>query len=805
MRIDEVATDVRLAFRSFRKAPGFTLASVLVLGLGLGAVTLMFSTLDSVALRPLPFDDPEELVWVWATSDQASRNSISHDNYADYRAQVDAFDDLAAFLVFRPAAVLTQNGDPERVVSNYVTPNLFPMLGVEPVAGRGFVDADGLPGADPVVVLSHGLWLRRFGASTSAVGTALTLDGTPVEVVGVMPQGFDYPGGVDLWLPSREHEGYAQGRGNNNFFAVGRLRDGVDLRQAQAQANVVARQLQEAYPESNEGWGVTLVPLHERYFAGARQALAMLLGIVTVVLLIACANVASLAMARSTTRRGEIAVRLSLGASRTRVVRQLLTEHMVVALSGGALGLGIAAAGVRALKAFGPATLPRLDTVAFDGRALAFALVAAALTGLVFGTVPALRGTALTLADCLKAGGRSPGLGRTGGRATLVVAQVALSLMLMMASGLFLRSFIRLQAVDMGFDVERLLLAEIQIPATNSSTGEEVQHEWDEIQASLAALPGVRAVGAIDQLPLRSGGTWSGVYAQGREPERTSDYLSAQRRFVSEGYVEALGLPLVGGRTFETTDDRGSSMVTVVSQSLVEELWPGEDAVGRFLILPSDPDIPLEIVGIVGDLSDQGPGVGVRPTFYLAMRQGLGNLGTLRVVMRTASDPMTTAASLRDAIWTVDSDIPVSGVETMEDRVADRVSQPRFRASLVALFALTALILAVLGLYAVLAFYVRQRTHEIAVRVAVGAGRFSVMGLVLRKGLSLVGLGVAVGLAGSLAAGELLRGFLFGVAPRDPVTLSVVTATMLLVALPASLIPALKAVRVAPVEALNTE
>ena len=379
---------------------------------------------------------------MWATSQQQPRNSISHDNYADYRARVDAFDDVAAFLVFRPAAVLTGRGEPERVATNFVTANLFPLLGVQPVVGRGFAGSDGLAGADPVVVLSHALWQRRFGGDVTAVGSALTIDGAPAEVVGVMPEGFDYPGSVDLWLPSQAHQGYAQGRGNNNFFAVGRLRDGVDIAQAQAQVDVVARQLQEAYPEDNEGWSVFLVPLHERYFAGVRQALVLLLGIVSVVLLIACANVASLALSRSATRRSEVAVRLSLGASRPRVVRQLLTEHVAVALTGGALGLAFAAVGIRLLKAFGPATLPRLDTLALDGRALIFAMALATFTGLVFGTVPALRGSALKLAEVLKAGGgRSGGVGRSGGRATLVVAQVALSLMLMSASGLLVRSF----------------------------------------------------------------------------------------------------------------------------------------------------------------------------------------------------------------------------------------------------------------------------------------------------------------------------------------------------------------------------
>ncbi len=805
LAMHDLGSDVRLAFRSFVKAPGFTLASVLVLALGLGAVTFMFGTLDGVALRPLPFPDPDRLVWMWSSSEQYPRNSISLENYVDYRDQVEAFESLAAFLTFRPPVVLTGDGEPERVVSNYVTANLFPTLGVPPALGRGIAEADGLPGASDVVVLGHDLWARRFGSQPSAVGASLSIDGVPYEVVGVMPPGFDYPGDVDLWLPARVDRGYAQGRGNNNFLVVGRLRGGATLEQAQAQADVVARQLEAAYPDSNLGWGVLLVSLHEYHFAGVRQALIVLLALVTLVLLIACANVASLALARATTRAREVAIRISMGAPRARVVRQLLTEHMVVAFAGGAAGLAFAHLGIRALKAWGPADLPRLDTVGLDLRALVFALGAALLAGLVFGTLPAIRGTSVALSETLKAGSRSVGGGGTRGRSVLVVAQVALSLMLMVGSGLLLRSFLELQDVDLGFDADNLLLAEIQVPPGAYPDRVEAQQVWDEIHAGLAELPGVREVGGTDQLPVGMGGTWNGVYAQGREPDRTSDYLPAQRRYVTEDFLEALRLPLVEGRTFQVTDDGESSLVTVINASMAAALWSGEDALGRYVVLPWDPPIPLEVVGVVGDLSDQGPAVPPRPTFYLPIRQNPGGLGTMRFVMRTSTDPMIAAAGLRETVWRVDPDLPVSSVHSMEDRVAASVGQPKFRATLVGLFALTSLILAALGLYAVLAYSVRQRTHEIAVRLAVGALSGSVVLLVLRHGLRLVGVGVVLGLAGGLLGGRILQSFLFGVSLGDPFTLVTVTATMLGVALLASLVPARRAVGVAPLEALNAE
>jgi len=805
MATHDLGTDIRLAFRTFAKAPGFTLASVLVLALGLGAVTFMFSTLDAVALRPLPFPEPDRLVWAWSSSDQNPRNSISLENYTDYRDQVEGFESLAAFLAFRPPVVITGGGEPERAVSTYVTANLFPTLGVSPAVGRGFTVADGRPGADAVVVLSHDVWMRRFGGDPSAVGAALAVDGRPFEVVGVMPEGFDYPGDVDLWLPSRADEWYARGRDNSNYLVVGRLRDGVSLGQAQVQADVVARQLQAAYPDSNTGWRVHLVPLHERYFGGVRQALVVLLGLVTLVLLTACANVASLALARATTRTREVAIRIAMGARRGRVVRQLLTEYLVVALAGGAVGLLLAWLGIRALRAWGPSDLPRLDTVGLDSKALLFAVVLATATGLLFGTWPALRGSAISLSETLKAGSRSVARAGTRGRSALVVAQVALSLVLMISSGLLLRSFLELQEVDVGFDPDDLLLAEIQVAPGAYPERDAAQQAWDAIQGRLAGLPGVRMVGGTDQLPIGDGGSWNGVYAQGREPERTSDYLPAQRRYITEGFLESLGLPLLEGRTFRTTDDRTSALVTVMNTSMARALWPGESALGRYVVLPWDPPIPLEVVGVVGDVLDQGPGAPPRPTFYLPIRQNPGGLATMRFLMRTSGDPMATASSLREAVWSVDPDLPVSGIHTMSDRLAASVNQPRFRATMVALFASSALLLAALGLYALLAFAVRRRTHEIAVRLAMGAGSTRLVFFVLGQGMRLVGLGVGLGLAGSLLGGRVLQSFLFGVPPSDPATLISVTIAMLTVAMMASLLPARRALKVAPLEALNTE
>jgi putative ABC transport system permease protein len=799
--IRDTWNDARFALRGFRKNPGFAVAAMLVLGLGVGAVTLMFSTLNAVVLRPLPFYQPDRLVWMWATSEQQPTNSISWMNYFDYREQADGFASLAAFLVFTPPAVLTGSAEPQRVVSNYVTANLFATLGVSPLLGRGFVEEDELAGAERVVVVGHGLWQRLAGGATTILGTALTLDGDPYEVVGVMPPRFDYPGGVDLWFPMKRNAFYAEGRGNNNFNAVGRLGAGVPIERAQNQIDVIAGQLQARYPETNEGWSATLVPLHERYFANARSALVLLMGIVVGVLLIACANVASLSMARATTRGTELAVRSSLGAGRGRLLRQLLTEHLLLALAGGGVGLAFAAVGTRMVRAFGPASLPRLDTIGIDGTVLGVTLGITIATALLFGVVPSVRGTRFSLAGTLRQGGRGTGASNTPYRSTLVVAQVAMSLMLLMASGLLVRSFINLQGVDPGFRTDGVLVAELQLPGDRFATDEQIMQGWDEVTGRIEALPGVSAVGAIDQAPIRTGGTYNNVFAQGREPASQSDYVPAQRRFVTEGYFRSLGIRLDEGRGFEPTDRAGAASVTVINETLAQQLWPGDSPIGQMLVWPP---VPMEVVGVVSDTRDFGAAAPVRPMFFLPLRQR-GGLTAMRLMIQTAGDPLQLVGAVREAAWAVDKNIPVSGVESMEGRVSASLAQPRFRMLLVGVFAMTALVLASLGVYATLAFFVRARVYELAVRIAVGATAVDILRLVLRNGLVLVGLGIVVGLAGAVALMRVLRQFLFEVAPTDALTMVAVTGGLLVIALCACLVPARRAMRVDPREALAAQ
>ncbi|MCP4654368.1 MAG: ABC transporter permease [bacterium] len=797
--------DLRFALRSFRRSPGTILATVLVLSIGIGAVTLMFGTLHAVVLQPLPFEEPERLVWAWLSSEAAPENSISAFDYFDYREQADTFASLAAFLVFRPPVIVTGGDEAERVVSNFVSANLFSTLGISPELGRSFHPQEETPAADDVVILSHGFWQRRFGGDESVVGTALTVDGQPLEIVGVMPAGFDFPRGVDVWLPLKTDAGYAQGRANNNFFMLGRLRGGVSLSEAQAQVDVIAGHIAEAYPKERKGWGVRLVPLHERFFGGLRSTLLILTGLIALLPLVACANIASLLLARATDRRGELAVRFALGGSRRRVVRQLLTESLVIALAGGLAGLGLTYAGTFALRSLGPASLPRLSTLGIDGTVLVFALAVSLATVPLFGIVPALRGTRISLAEALKAGGdRGTSDGRSGFRNGLVVAQVALSLIMLIASGLLLRTYQRLQSVEPGFQAGGVLTFELQLPALKYDAPAEIEQTWAVLRERMLALPGIEAVGAIDQLPVRSGGTWNYVHTSERPPATDAEMMGAQRRFAHEGFFQTLAVPLRAGRSFEPGDRQGAPSVVIINETLAEQFSPGEDPLGRVLVLPRwDPPVHMEIIGVVGTVMENGPGATPPPIFYMAARQS--PFGRTRFLVRTAGDPLDSAGVLRTTVHEVDGDIAFSQVETMESRLAGFLDQPRFRTLLVGVFAMVSLLLASVGLYGVLACFVRQRTRELSIRMALGAGAGNVFARVVGKGMAMVGMGIGLGLAGGFAGAQVLRRLLFGVAPTDAVTFASVSLCLAWVALVACLVPAWRAVRIDPCEALRVE
>lgn len=793
--------DFRYALRTLGRSPLHSFLTVLILGVGIGAVTLMFSAINASVLRPLPYPEPDQLVWLWKASDRVPQNSVSYDDFRDYRQGVDAFQELAATQLFPPRPLVSGEGESERVAASRVTPNLFAALGIAPAHGRSFRWEEAVLGGPEVTVLSYPFWQSRFGGDPGVIGRTLELDGTPTEIVGVMPQGFEFRRPVELWLPTREGEGATVGRGNNNFFLVGRLREGVSLEQAQAQIDGVALQIQEANPEFAT-WFHWLQPLHDVFYGSVRSILLILFGIVALVPLLACANVASLSLARATSRNTELATRLALGAARGRVLRQLLVESFILALLGGLLGLALTLGGGAILRSFGPATLPRLEEIGIDGPVMAFALLAALLTVPLFGVLPALRGTDFDLARALRFGGRGGGEGKSRLRSFMVVAQVALSMTLLIASGLLFRSFQSLQSLDPGFRVESLLTATVQMPDFKYESPQDFRTAWEGTLDRIRALPGVERVAAADWLPVNpGGGPWNSLSRQDRPLEEGEQGTPATRKFVSVDYFETLDAPMVAGRTFTRDDTPDSPPVMVLSQALSEVLFENENAVGRMVMLWGT---PFEVIGVSKTVAESGLGVMGRPTFFIS--SGQFPQAGMQVVLRTAGDdPLSTVGILRQTLTEIDPDISLARIQTMETRISGTLTQPRFRSTLVGIFALAGLLLAAFGLYGVLAFLVARRQHEIGIRIAVGAQSGDVVGLVVKHGLSLVGIGAVLGIIGGGVSSVFLQSLLFGVSLSDPITLGGSILVLFSVALMASLLPAWRAARIDPLESLRAE
>jgi putative ABC transport system permease protein len=802
--VSDFVRDVRYTLRSLRRNPGFAAATILVLGIGVGAISLIFSTYNTVVLRPLPFPRPDELVWVWETTPSGSRNSLSYDDYVDFRDGADALASLAAVGVFSQGRLLTGSDGAQEVSGRDVSANLFATLGVSPALGRSFAPDDELRGEADVVVLSHGLWMRRYGGDPGVVGHTIIVDGQPVEVLGVMPRDFDFPQGTDMWSPLQRAAGYASGRGNNNFTAVGRLRASSTLDEAQVQMSGIAGRIAAAYPDSKAGWGVELQSLHDRYFGPAGNTILMLMGIIALVPLVACANVASLFTARALARRSELASRLTLGASRSRIFRQLLTESVVVALGGGAVGLALAYGGGVALRHLAPAALPRLDEIGIDANVMIFTLLAALLTVPFFGVLPALRSTDMDVAETLKSGG---GRGASGRRAArrggLVVAQVALSLMLVLASGLFLRSYLRLQDQDPGFDPEGVLYSRVALPAFKYASTAEMRVTWDELLDRVGSIPGVLSVGAVDYPPFSGRGPWNSVWAVQRPPASAADMEGATRRFVTPGLFRTLGIPVLAGRVWGREEEQAELPVTVINQAAAQRFFPGEDPVGQTLVLGGD--MNLTVLGVVGDTKEQGLGDDAPASFYLPL--WIWSHLTMQVVARVRDASPALVEAWRTAVHTVEPDVPEAPVRSMNDRLSTTLFQPRFRSALVAAFALVSLLLSAIGLYGVLAYFVREHGHELGVRLALGATGEQVARLVVTRGMSLVLWGVALGLVGGIGAGRLVqaRGWMPDVDLADPAVYLASGLTLLVVALVTCIVPALRARRVAPADVMRVE
>ncbi len=800
--------DLRYGARMLLKQPGFTLIAVITLSLGIGANTAIFSVVNAVLLRPLPYREPDRLVALWSANPErgATSRPVSTPDFEDWRAQNRVFEAIAAYpAVDVTGMTLNDQGAAEQLNTAYVTADFFALLGVQAALGRAVLPHEHEPGRNQVVVLSHGLWQRRFGADPGIVGKTLTLDGRSFTVTGVMPPGLHLPSAdTDVWasLSLIGPDRVPRLRGNAWLAVVARLKPGVSREQARADMTTIARGLEQQYPDSNRGLNaVTLKPLHEQLVGNVQPALFAIFAAVGFVLLIGCANLANLQLARFEQRHKELTIRAALGAGRGRLLRQLLTESVLLALLGGALGLLLAVWGRDLLLSFAPADLPRLSESWLDARVLGFTLLVSVLTGLVFGLAPAVKLARVELNEALKEGGRGAASARRKGlRNALVVAEVALALVLVTGAGLVAKSLYRLLQVDPGFNAENVLTLQVNVPTYREPQRAQYTAFLQQALERVAQTPGVQAVGMVRPLPLRGAGESNGFTVTGQPAPPPGQEPVAARRMISPNYFRALGITLLAGRDFNAQDRDGAQPVAIISQNLARQFFPGQDPVGRSLSLPGPARV---IVGVAADVRLQGLSLAATPTIYVPHAQDPRRGMTF--VVRTDGDPLSLAGAIRNAIQTVNQDQPVIRIETMEQVVMASLAQSRFSAVLLSLFAALALALAAVGIYGVMAYSVTQRTREIGLRMALGAQARDVLGLVIGQGLKLALVGVALGVLAALALTRLMKSLLFGVSTTDPLTFSLVAALLLTVALLACWIPARRAAKVDPMVALRYE
>ena len=803
MRIDPMLQDLKYAIRGIVKRPAFAALVVATLALGIGANTAMFSIVHSVLLRPLPYDRPDELVYMYGAFRQGNQAMVSPPDYLDYRDRNSVFSSLAGRTIYG-TAVITGSDEPERVQSSIATANFFSTLGIKPYRGRVFLPEEER-GDHAVAILSYGLWQRRYAGDARIIGTTIPIDGRPHTVIGVMPPVLDGTMDVQIWRPIPFNTDEMSVRRFHFLRLVGRLKPGVTIAQAQRHMDDIARNLAAQYPE-NESWRLNLVPYRDAVIGGVGPVLLLLLGAVGVVLLIACGNVASLLLARASARSGEMAVRTALGAGRSRLVRQLLTESLLLGVTAGVAGLVLGHYLLVAVRAVGDGMLPRLAEVEIDGTVLAFTFGVSLLTSLVFGAAPALHAARADLAAVMKSLGKASS-SRFGvsTRDALVVTQVALSFVLLIGAGLLMRSLWRLQDVETGFDSSRLVAASVSLPQTKYTTRDAEVRFWDQLFERVRAIPGVESVAATTLFPLRGGGD-TYFYIEGQPPATDADRMNATLASVTEDYFTTMGIPLITGRVFNASDRAGAG-VMIVSDALAKRLFPGTSALGRRLVVDFGKPFVGEIVGVVGDVRVYGQANDAPEMMYFTGRQpdagwgmGFGNLAT-----RVRGDPDAIAPQLRAAIRSLDPDVPLSAIQSVESILYDSVSAPRFRTHLLVGFAAVALILAVVGLYGMLAYSVTQRTREMGIRMALGARPVAVFRLVIRQGMALVVVGVVLGVAGAFAATRLLRAQLFGVEPTDPAVFVFVAITLTLAGLAACVVPARRATKADPIAALRLE
>ncbi len=802
--------DVRFAARRLRKSAGFTVVAVITLALGIGANTAIFSVVNAVLLRPLPYRDPSRLVLLSEHTPDFPILSVSYENYKDWRDQSHSFESVGA--VRNAALTLTGSGEPERLPAQMATASLFDVLGVQPVRGRVFAAEEDRPGAGGVALISYGLWQRRFGAAR-VLGQAITLDNKPYTVIGVLPPGFQVlQQAADVIVP---FEPWAKTLPNDRnwhpgILPIARLKSGVSLEQARTEMTTIAKRLEQQYPIYNSGTGAIVNVMQAQLVENVRPALLVLLAAVGFVLLIACANVANLLLARAAVRQREIAIRTAIGATRGRIVRQLLTEGVLLSATGAVLGLLFAQAAMTPLLKLAASSLPSIAKVHLDLWVLVFTTLIAVAAGIGFGLAPALHTRRIDIRGALNETDRGAvGHGTARFRGALVVSEVAVAMLLLVGAGLLIRSFARLASVAPGFSVDHILIADIPLSPTGHGNAAERMAFFDRILERAVALPGVRSVGAASFLPVSGQGSIIHFNIQGRPPKSPHDFILTNYRAVSASYLQTLGVPLVQGR-FPTDADRdGAPPVVVINQTMARTFFRDQSPLGQHLQLGATPenDVPwMEVVGVVGDVR-QGLASETPAEMYVPFRQANQVLPvfTLSMVMRTSSEPLALANSLRSAIHELDADQPVVKMRSMEENLAGSISQPRFRTLLLGIFAGIALLLAAVGIYGVMAYSVAQRTREIGVRIALGSTPGAIFRLIIGNGMRLAVAGVAVGVLAAVALTRYLSSFLFQVGAYDPLTLVAVASLLCAIAILACYLPARRATQVDPMAALREE
>jgi putative ABC transport system permease protein len=806
---DEMIQDLRYGARMLLKNPGFTLIAALTLALGIGANTAIFSVVNSVLLRPLPYRDPNGLLTVWETFRSQGQLYVSIPNFQDWRRENHVFADVAAFSDLDLDINLPEGT--ERIYAGEATANLLTVLGTRPALGRNF-QADEEARGERVILLSHGLWQRMFGGDAGIVGKSVTVNNQSYTVIGVLPPGFplayrtEVPKAWVLLNPRGTMDGQLiHQRDARLNRVVGRLRDGVTMAQANEEMNVIARRLAEQYPGANSGYGVTIVPFHEHLVGNVRRSLLVLLGAVGFVLLVACVNIANLLLSRATARRREIAIRAALGAGRSRVIRQLLTESVLLGLLGGALGVLLGVWGTGLLVSLAPAETPRLAEVGLDGRVLGFTFLLSLATGVVFGLAPALQASKLNLNEAFKEGGRGGGA-RNRTRNLLVVAEVALSLILLVGAGLLIRSFAGLTAVDPGFDPRNVLAQYVGLPEYRYAERAQQAAFYEQLLERVRQAPGVEAAGVIFPLALTDRVS-NRFTIEGRAPASPNERLSAYFRSVSSDYFRAMGIRLIEGRSFSRNDGAQSAPVVIINETMARRFWPNESPLGKRITVNvrfhSGQDLPREIVGVVADVRHAGLDLPAGPEMYTSHLQV--SWPWMHLVLRTKVDPASMGPAVTAELRALDKSVPAPVARTLEDRLSDSLAARRFNLLLLGGFAALAVVLAGLGIYSVMAYAVTQRRREIGIRLALGARPSEVMKLVVGQGMALGLIGAGLGLVGAFVLTRLMKTLLFGVNPTDPWTFAVTPVLLLSVALLACYLPARRAARIDPLLALRHE